>query len=174
MTTVAISIVHFDPERNREVYLPHRSTYIDLPELIAELHDIGLSVRLACIMAGGFIDSAESIAELVAFGRRNGAEQLTVRPVNQPAEGRSEEAARWAAEHHLSGEHRREMGDYFERNGKALMKLIHGATVYDVGGQNVCLTDSLTIEPSGDIRQLIFFLDGHLRYDWQYEGAILL
>jgi hypothetical protein len=24
------------------------------------------------------------------------------------------------------------------------------------------------------MRNLIFFPDGHLRYDWEYEGAILL
>ena len=35
--------------------------------------------------------------------------------------------------------------------------------------------DCLTIDPSADdIRQLIFFPDGHLRYDWQYAGALLL
>ena len=56
-----------------------------------------------------------------------------------------------------------------------VMTLIHGAQVYDVQGQNVCLTDSLTIDAkSDDLRQLIFFPDGHLRYDWQYAGAILL
>jgi hypothetical protein len=27
---------------------------------------------------------------------------------------------------------------------------------------------------SGDIRTLIFFPDGHLRYNWEYGGAILL
>jgi hypothetical protein len=52
---------------------------------------------------------------------------------------------------------------------------MHGAIVYDYRGQNVCLTDALTIEPETDkIRQLIFFPDGHLRYDWQYKGAILI
>jgi hypothetical protein len=36
------------------------------------------------------------------------------------------------------------------------------------------LTDCLTVAPAGeDIRQLIFFPDGHLRYDWQYQGSAL-
>jgi hypothetical protein len=55
------------------------------------------------------------------------------------------------------------------------MELVHGAIVYDLHGQNICLTNALTIEPRSDeIRQLIFFPDGHLRYDWQYKGAIIL
>ena len=55
------------------------------------------------------------------------------------------------------------------------MKLMHGATVYDVAGQNVCLSNCLTVgKTDEDIRQLIFFPDGKISYDWQHEGARLL
>ncbi|MBT3223988.1 MAG: hypothetical protein HN348_33385 [Proteobacteria bacterium] len=101
-------------------------------------------------------------------------EQLTVRPVNRPEATRDTSTASWAEKHHLSRQALDEMAHHLDENGHLLMKLVHGANVYDVRGQNVCLADSLTLEPSGDIRQLIFFPDGHLRYDWQYEGAILL
>ena len=38
------------------------------------------------------------------------------------------------------------------------MRLVHGAVIYDVNQQNVCLTDSLTIDQQKEeIRQLIFF-----------------
>ena len=51
----------------------------------------------------------------------------------------------------------------------------HQAEVYDVEGPNLCLPDSLTIEAGTEnLRQLIFFPGGHLRYDWQHPGAILL
>ena len=67
------------------------------------------------------------------------------------------------------------MAKYLDANGKHLLNLVHGAKVYDVNGQNVCLTNALTINTNQDeIRQLIYFPDGHLRYDWQYEGAIIL
>jgi hypothetical protein len=46
--------------------------------------------------------------------------------------------------------------------------------VYDVDGQNVCLSNCLSNDPqTGDLRNLIFFPDGHVRWDWQYQGAIL-
>lgn len=56
-----------------------------------------------------------------------------------------------------------------------LLALPHGGMVYDVDGQNsgwgTCLTESTNPE---DIRQLIFFPDGHLRYSWKHTGAIIL
>lgn len=175
LTTIAISVVHHDPEKNRQIYLPDRERYIDLPELIATLHRYGFSVRLAAVMAGGFIDGRDSLSGFVEFARANGVEQVTVRPVNRPGASRSEAVHQWAGEHHLGEDRLNEIREYLEEEGVLLMTLVHGALVYDVGGQNVCLTDSLTIDAhSEDVRQLIFFPDGHLRYDWQRAGAILL
>jgi molybdenum cofactor biosynthesis enzyme MoaA len=175
MTTIAVSIVHHEGEKNRPIYLPYKKSYIDLPALIHLLHEHHFSVRLACIMAHGFIDSAQSLQELIAFAREHHVEQLTIRPVNKPSTSRELEAFNWTEEHHLKSEELADIREYLARHGSLLMTLIHGAQVYDVAGQNVCLTDSLTIAAqSDDLRQLIFFPDGHLRYDWQYPGAILL
>lgn len=55
------------------------------------------------------------------------------------------------------------------------MTLAHGAVVFDLDGQNLCLNQCLTVQPDAEeMRNLIFFPDGHLRYYWQYPGAILL
>jgi hypothetical protein len=87
----------------------------------------------------------------------------------------SEEMELWFINNGIGWESLEEMESYLRRKGHQLMKLIHGGVVYDVDGQNVCLSNSLTIDPNTEeLRQLIFFPDGHLRYDWQYEGAILL
>ena len=175
LTTIAVSIVHHHPEKNRRIFLPHKQAYIDLPALIRTLHDCGFSVRLACTLASGFIDGSQGLQALVAFAREHQVEQLTVRPVNKPSNSRNLEAQNWADEHHLRPEQLDDIRCFLEHNGALLMTLIHGARVYDVDGQNVCLTDSLTLDArSDDLRQLIFFPDGHLRYDWQYQGAILL
>ena len=175
LTTVAVSIVHFDSDMNRRVYLPHRKQYIDLDALVRKLHDQGLSVRLACVLARGFVDDVQLLSRLIEFARTLGAEQLTVRPVNRPDTGRDEEAARWTDKHHLDRDARHRLRAHLQGSGTLLMTLVHGAEVYDVSGQNVCLTDSLTIAPgSEELRQLIFYPDGHLRYDWRYPGAILV
>lgn len=175
LTLIALSIVHYDPEKNREVYLPHRERYVDLAALVDLLHEHGFSVRLACVMADGFIDTTEEVDELIRFSRERAVEHLTLRPVRRPGRSRDEGVASWTEEHALKPEQERAIAGHLAGRGSELMRLMHGAIVYDVDGQNVCLTDCLTIDPTGeDIRQLIFFPDGHLRYDWQYSGAILL
>lgn len=175
LTLMAVSIVHWEPEKNREVYVPYMKSYIDLAALIRLLHDHGLSVRLTCTMLKGFVDSPASVEGLIDFAREHKVEQLSVRPVNKPETSRDPETFRWTVDRCLSDAQQGEITAWFGQKGAKLMSLMHGAVVYDVGGQNVCLTNCLTIDPSGDdLRQLIFFPDGHLRYDWQYAGAILL
>jgi pyruvate-formate lyase-activating enzyme len=175
LTTVAISIVHHLSEKNRSVYVPHKEAYIDLPGLVDLLHSQGLSVRLACTLARGFIDSPRRLKDLVDFARAHKVEQLTVRPVKQPAHSRDADVFEWSTQHRLQPGQMDEICGFLHKEGSLLMTLVHGARVYDVSGQNVCLTDSLTIDAgSDDLRQLIFCPDGHLRYDWQYKGAILL
>jgi len=174
MTMIAISLVHYDPEKNREVYVPYKKQYIDLPVLIARLHELGFSVRLTCILADGYIDSVEKLEQLIAFAKENKVEQLKISPVNKPEESRDSGVEQWTDIHFLKQEQVNAIHTYLQQQGTPLMKLAHGALVYDVHGQNVCMSYCLTLDPEGDIRQLIFFPDGHLRYDWQYKGAVLL
>ncbi len=174
MTMIAISIVHYDAEKNREIYVPYRKKYSDLPVLIARLHEIGFSVRLTCILAEGYIDDVEKLEKLIAFAQEHKVEQLKISPVNKPEESRDSGVEKWTATHFLKPEHVSAIQTFLLQHGTLVMTLAHGALVYDVQGQNVCLSSCLTIEPNGDIRQLIFFPDGHLRYDWQYKGAVLL
>lgn len=177
MTTIAVSIVHYEPEKNRQIYLPHKKEYIDLPQLIHMLHDYGFSVRLTCIAASGFIDGAAELVKLAAFAKENKVEQLTITPVNKPDGDRSRdfEAWLWTDKHHLTPEQLEDIKGHLTLNGVKLRTLVHGAVVYDLGGQNVCLNNCLSINAdSDDLRNLIFSPDGHIHYYWQYEGAILL
>lgn len=177
LSTIAISIVHWEPEKNRTIYTPYAKKYIDLPELIGTLHGLGFSVRLACVMLKGYIETPGDVQMLAEVAKANKVEQLTIRAVDKPGFERSQnpQAYNWTAEHSLSEEQKHEIQRWLERNGKYLMPLMHGGKVFDLNGQNVCYTGCLTTDAdSGDIRQLIFFPDGHLRYDWQYEGAIIL
>ncbi len=179
LTTIAISIVHHEAEANRRIYTPSRHHYIDLPVLVSLLHQIrsGFSVRLACIMIKNCIDRPEALQKLIAFAKGHGVEQLKISPVNKPDFDRNQDPAAWdwTKENHVTPDQVKAITDFLEKRGTLVMTLMHGAKVYDVGGQNVCLSECLTKDgSSSDLRQLIFFPDGHLRYDWQYPGAILL
>ena len=177
LTTIAVSIVHYEPEKNRQVYLPYKKEYIDLARLITTVRRHGLSVRLTCILSNGFIDSPEKVKRLIQFAREHDAGQLTLTPVNKPDEelSQNKEAWIWTKDHHLSDDQWKEIQTYVHVNGNPLMRLVHGAMVYDVSGQNVCLNNCLSVQADAeDMRNIIFFPNGDVRFYWQYPGAILL
>ena len=100
MTTIAISIVHFEAAKNRPVYLPHKENYIDLPALIRMLHEHKFSVRWPASWPRLDRQWPRTWAP-IDFSREHKVEQLTVRPVNRPELSRDDEAGVWTKEHHL-------------------------------------------------------------------------
>ena len=175
MTTVCLSVVHWEKEQNQSIYLPDGPDYLDLPAFIDDLHGMGFSVRLSVIMLQGYIDTPEEVASMAAFCRANRVEQLTVRSVTRPDACEDASVGRFVTEHMLAQKTIDAMREHLDTHGSRIMELVHGAAVYDLDGQNVCLGNCLTVDPGDErIRQLIFFPDGHLRYAWQYPGAILL
>ncbi len=170
LETVAISIVHYEPERNREIYLPYSNSYINLESVLEYLHGMGIRTRLACVLVNGYIDSSDKIARLIDFARNNNSEELTIRPVNKPdlAQG---DVYEWTAAHHLTRPQFEDIHTFLEKNGSIQREFPFGATVYDMGGQNVCLTNSLTKDTNSHYkRQLIFFPNGRIATDWT-EGS---
>jgi molybdenum cofactor biosynthesis enzyme MoaA len=175
LSTVIISVVHFDQERNRLHYVPYQERYIDLPGLIDDLHGRGFTVRLSVTMQRGDVDCAAAVREMIDWARDHGVDQLSLRPVTTPEHSRNLQVLDFARMKQLSREQLDDVRGFFIANATPLMKLMHGAQVFDVDGQNVCLTNCLTIEGGEeDIRQLIFFPDGKLMFDWQYAGARIL
>lgn len=174
LTTFAISVVSFDDLTNKNNYQPD-GKYMELKSLIDLLHDYKYTVRLSVIMHKEGIDSAKKAAEMINFVKENNVEQLSLRELAVAKEGEDKGVVEWTDAHLLSDSQTREIKEYVRDKGNELMRLCHSAVIYDVDGQNVCLTNALTLEPeSEEIRQLIFFPDGHLRFDWQYAGATLI
>jgi len=168
LTTIALSVVHWKRDKNKKIY---GGKHYDLENLIKKLHKIGFSVRLSCVMLGGYVDHIEEVELMNEFARHHEVEQLTLTPVSKPAKdlefGNNVKPLEWNAT--------REMKVFLDHHGTKVMELSHGAIVYDFKGQNVCLSNCLSPEPTTqELRNLIFFPDGHLRWDWQFEGAILL
>ena len=100
---------------------------------------------------------------------------MTIRAVKTSENPEDERIFQWTKKHQISDKKLNEIYRFIEKNSRKLMTFSYGAVVYDFNGQNICLSDCLTIKPETDeLRQLIFFPDGHLRYDWQYKGAVLV
>jgi molybdenum cofactor biosynthesis enzyme MoaA len=169
LTIVALSTVHYKMEKNREIYSP---SYKDLEENFDILRDL-FSIRVNCIMLDNYMGSQSAIENMIRYARENEVDQLNIRKLGRPVKSTNREVWRWINDNQVRNV--TAIYEYVERYGSKLMTLPHGGVIFDVDGQNVCLSDCLTIKPeSDDVRQLIYFPDGHLRYDWQYEGAVLI
>lgn len=172
---IAISIAHYDPLKNKEIFTPSKDHYINLKRLIKRLHHLGFSVRLSCTLLKGYIDNPKEVFKLIKFIQGLGVEQLSLRPVTRPLVTENFKVYQWTSKHILTKRQISKIKKFLEEKANRLVTFGHGSILYDLNGQNVCLTNALTIQPeTSDIRQLIFFPDGHLRFDWQFKGAVLL
>jgi molybdenum cofactor biosynthesis enzyme MoaA len=169
LTTIILSVVHWEDKLNRQIY---GDDYPNLENLIEKLHRIGFSVRLNCIMVKGYIEGPKSLVSLIDFCKDNKVEQLTVRPVTVPETSEDKQVYYWTYEHRIYIFS--DVREYIKSYGYLLMTLMHGAEIYDFKGQNICMSNCLTESSNAEeIRQLIYFPDGHLRFSWQYPGAII-
>lgn len=172
LTMIALSIVHYEQEKNKKIF---SDNYPELKKLIDKLHKIGFSVRLSCTMLKGFIDNPKEVENLIKKAKEWKVEQLSIRKLAMPKHSENNDIFTWTRENVVSNIELEKIKKFIMKNGNKLMTLQEGAQIYDVDGQNICLTDALTIKPKSDnLRQIIFFPDGHLRFDWQYKGATLI
>lgn len=172
---IAISIVHYEPEANKRVYMPYAKEYIDLEALVRHLKEIGFSIRFSVTMHKGAIDTPAKVKKMIHYAKSLGVDQLTMRKIAKPGQSENTDIGKWTQAHFMTDSQVTKIKEYLDKAGHRILNTGHGAGIYDVDGQNVCLTNALTIDPDpSQIRQLIFFPDGRVRFDWQYSGATLL
>lgn len=174
LTVISISIVSFDAEANRKIYAPYKDKYIDLEKVIAKLHSFGFSVRLSCTLIKGGLDEIQKVKTLIGKAKEWQVEQLSLRKLAIPEKSENTKYALWSRVHRLSQKFYDEISQYLQGFGVKILTFDYGGEVFDIEGQNVCFTNALTINPNSEtLRQAIFFPEGHLRFDWQYKGAVI-
>ena len=125
-------------------------------------------------MVNGYVNHPSDIIRMLKYCEEADVDQLSFRPVTVPANCQDKAVETWTKEHQLSFHQERAIIEFIQHRGTRILRLPFG-TVYDVDGQNVCITDCMTFdEAPGEMRQLICMPDGSVRYSWQHEGAILL
>jgi hypothetical protein len=173
LTQVSVSITHTDPARSNEIMvIKEQYNYWDTIELLKK---IGFSVRLNCTMLKSGIYLPSQVHDLIDLCAERGVDKLTLREVEIPVAPRDLRVGLWAADEKPHGAAAR-LCKNLEMNGATLLtELPHGGVVYDMRGQNVAVATCLTktTDPN-DIRQIIFFPDGRIAYDWQHPGARIL
>ena len=128
------------------------------------------------MLVRGLIDSAGELEKLVEFARENQVEQLTVRPISVPEKSQNPDVYNWTLENTLSPNQLYEIIDYAEANGTVQATPPYGGVIYDMNGQNLCITNCLTRDanPEQEVRQLIYFPDGKLRDNWEENAHVLI
>lgn len=176
LTTITISVISEKKDLNRKNYMQDNSDYIDLPELINYLHELKFCVRLTCVCCKDIMSTISQVDSFIKFAKENNVEQVTLRPLND--EYRRKSAHDWILKNKLTNKDKKKIRKHLDKNGTRLLELERIGTIYDVYGQNVLFSHPLTkytrdTNPE-NIRNLIFFQDGHIRYEWEMEGGILL
>lgn len=191
---VAVSMYHYDDKKNQEAFSQRTPRPYSLEKLIGQIQSHGLRVRLSCVMLQGYVNNLEEATNLIEFSKKNGVFQLTIRKADRPANPLDTSAASYVDNNRIdSPEFNKELSDFLEKNGKLCDILPHGASVYEVNGQNVCVTTGLSTRFSGpknrkgsenclqskptddELRQLIFIPPDMLTTSWEniHGGRIL-
>lgn len=177
LNTIALSVVGTDLEHNRRIY---KEDYPDLATTVAYLHNLGYAVRLCVMMQRGMVDTIEKVIGIAEWCKVNKVAQLTVRPIRAPESPTTDPTKEelYIQENGIPQGAEEAIRDEIALRATHILTLMHGAhaaKVYDYKGQNICVSDCLTMEPqSDDIRTLIFYSNGKLTYSWQHDGARLL
>ncbi len=165
--TIAISIVHYEPEKNRSIYMPSQTHYPNLSALVSNLHKIGFKVRFSCTLLKGYIDTAAEVEQLFNFAGELNVEEINLRPVRIPKGAEETSRTHWVRQHSLTDQEIELLGHKFTQDGLQIAELPHGASLFMIKGMKVCfaLNKSENHTPSA-IRRLILLPDGSLRTDW--------
>lgn len=180
LTTVSLSCASKYEDNNEKIF----GKDIRLEKNIELLHRIGFSVRISCVMTDAYVSGISDIVTFVDWCKYNGVEQFTVRPATNISLNEINGDDIKTGVHQWIEENTQKVWTNMQdicwwfddsKNATTLLTLAHGAKVYDCNGQNISLNSCLTRSDNpDDIRQLIFSSDGHLRFDWVKEGAIIL
>ena len=175
LTTICLSAVHYMQAMNKEIYGPR---YPDIKDLVAKLRDFGYTVRLSIMLLKGHIDTKTDLRMLIDYCRDYNIKQLTIRPITSPSLDGFHgdlDTYNWIQDNKISDQKWQEIKEHVSSHGNSVLKLAHGAEIFDYEGQNVCLTNCITTNESSEkMRQIIFHPDGTIGYDWKFKGSVLL
>lgn len=180
LDVVAVSIYHYDNQKNKEIFRPKNGKHYELGKLIEKIQSKGLKTRLSCVMLDGYIDSVEEVGKLIEYAKKNDVFQLTLRTADIPKNKQDTEVSRkverYIRENRLSDEKLEDISIFLKDNGRFRGTLHHDAVVYEVDQQNVCLTTGLSNDKGKEKkRHLIFFPPDILTTSWDdVEGGRIL
>ena len=168
---VCISVASEDPATNNHI-MGIKGVY-NYTHAVRTLQEIGFSVRLNVTMTRQGLHTTGEFKQFMARCYHMKVDQVTLREVTKP--NCCGPVAEWISHNNVEGFAKR-LSLYIEWcGGTRLLELPHGGIIYDLNGQNVCIGNCLTGSTDPDsTRQIIYFPDGRIMYDWRFPGARIL
>ena len=191
---IAISIYHYEPTKNNELFQPKSGEFYDLPKFVEKLRDIGYFIRLSCCMYDGYIDSPKEVQKVIEFTKNTGADQLTLRTADVPPNARDKKVAKFVRKHRLNekGKKHKSIKEFLDSEFTLIDTLPHGSPLYSAetkpGEPNLQIAFTTGLDPeereeqtSGDLeleiknelRELIWFPPNILSSSWSHVINLL-
>jgi molybdenum cofactor biosynthesis enzyme MoaA len=168
---VALSVYHFDHHKNWQGFGREGDGRPSIEMIVENLKDIGFKVRLSCCMMRGYIDNVPKVVGLINFARDLDVMQLTLRDISRPEKPLNVQIGRNVDELRLTHKELSEIKMYVDEMGTLVRTLPHGASIYELHGQNVSMTTGLGSIDRDTIRELIYFPYGLLTTSWVHVNG---
>jgi len=161
LTTIAISAVSIHEDENQQVMFGGKGHYPNLAETVRLLRSYGFMIRLSIVGLKGCVDTVDKIKECLDYCKQHDIKQFTWREVYgsdmSPTEGDIVGIKAYVMEH-----------------GTLVKPFGNGGLVYDLNGQNICLTKCLEPDKGDGMQNVIFFPNGDVYTRWECPGSIIL
>ena len=132
LSLMCVSVAHHDPFRSTAIMRgPSDYNYWDS---VKRIQDAGLVCRVNCTMVKGGCDTEDEVDKLIQKCQREGVGQLTIRCVTKPAVTKARGPFDWVCANQSSLSDY-ELYDHLNQDGTELLRLPHGASVFEVVGQ---------------------------------------
>jgi len=175
LTLLAMSVMGVTPESNKHISGPGKDYPVDLEAAVDTAHAADLMFRLTLTMAKGYVDTLEKLLVIVEWAADNHVDQITAGSVTMARGSEETAGGAWAKDHMIDPREIERIDARLRGQYRMILGLPTGAGVYDVHGVAVCVRDCLSWSPDPDkMRQMIFYPEGRLTYDWESPAARLL
>jgi len=180
LSAVAISCASSDDKFNFQMMANGCGKPWNLAEKIKLVIKNSLVLRLTLVAGRGGVDSVPSFLKFIHWLKflapQNYPLQITIRQMGLPLRyqlktRRGKEVAKFVRVNMIDT---KPIWEYLKKHGQKIITFPWGSEVFDFEGISVCIAECLTIRPQDDtIRSAILYPDGHLRYSWEFPGAVI-
>ena len=171
VTTLALSISSFDPDRNVEIIHMPENKKVDYYNLIWWAHDNNMNVR-ACLNLTDEFNRYEA-AQYFKWARGQGIEQLTFRQMYYHYMDPCEERM-WIQAHSIDFKRIGQIKDFIQKYGTEVAILPYGFKQYDVQGISVVVDDDCMSKGNiANFKYAILRPNGHLYSQWDLKGSLI-